>query len=147
MQETRSGGYEGIGFAIPSKMAERIYEEIKENGKVERGWIGIAIQDIDNAVMVIEVVSGSPAEISGIEKKDILINVNGKPLRDKSQLRNIVASSGINSPVEFFAISKAPILEYPAHMSVNIYSSNNDRKCRIKKSIAFRVPSLARTLS
>jgi len=114
---TRSGGYEGIGFAIPSKMAKRIYEEIKMNGKVERGWIGIAIQDINDAVMVIDVVSGSPADISGIKREDILINVNGKPLRDKGQLRNIVASSGINSPVMFKIFRKGEILEIPVKIS------------------------------
>ncbi len=114
---TRSGGYEGIGFAIPSRMAKRIYDEIKVKGKVERGWIGIAIQDINNAVMVIDVVAGSPADISGIKKEDILIKANNKPLADKSHLRNIVASSGINTPVEFKIFRKGEILEIPVKIS------------------------------
>ncbi len=114
---TKSGGYEGIGFAIPSGMAKRIFEEIKKKGKVERGWIGIAIQDIDNAVMIIDVVAGGPADVSGLKREDILLSVNNIPLENKSRLRNIVANSGIDSPVRFKILRSGKIMEIPVKVS------------------------------
>lgn len=114
---TKSGGYEGIGFAIPSNMARRIFEEIKKKGKVERGWLGIAIQDINSVVMVIDVVSGSPADVSGIRREDILLRVNNRPLQDKSHLRNVVASSGIDTPLNFKILRKGEIIEIPVRVS------------------------------
>lgn len=97
---TRRGKYEGVGFAIPSNMAKRIFYEIKEKGKVERGWIGVAIQDIKKLVVVVDVVSGGPAEVAGLQREDILYSVNGIQLKNKGQLRNIVAKSGIGNSVE-----------------------------------------------
>jgi len=114
---TRSGGYEGIGFAIPSNMAKRVFNEIKEKGKVERGWIGVAIQDINRAVMIIDVVAGSPAEISGLKKHDIVISVNEKPLLDKSQLRNLVARTDINKSITFKIFRDGKVEDIPVKIS------------------------------
>lgn len=114
---TRSGGYEGIGFAIPSNMAKRIFDQIKENGRVERGWIGIAIQDAGRGVMVVEVVPGGPAASSGLRRQDILLSVNNSPLVNKAQLRNIVARSDIDSPINFRVLRSGESLEIPVRVS------------------------------
>ena len=108
---TKSGGYEGIGFAIPSNMAKQIFENIISYKQVKRGWIGIAIQELNSdiskktsyhgldGVIVIEVVSGGPAMKSGLRKGDIITRLNGLKIKDKGQLRNLVAQSEIGKQI------------------------------------------------
>ena len=126
---TKGGGYEGIGLAIPSNMALRIFKEIMAKGKVERGWVGIAIQNINHktaekfnfkdnkGVIIVDVVSGSPADVSGLKKGDIVLLVNKISLKNKSHLRNIVAISGIGSSIQFKILRKGNFLEIPVKVS------------------------------
>ena len=126
---TKSGGYEGISFAIPSNMAWRIFREILKKGKVERGWIGIAIQNIDYGIpeypifrfskglLIVDVISGSPASISGLKKDDILISANGVSLKDKSHLRNLTATSPIGENINFRVLRKGKYLNIPVNIS------------------------------
>ena len=133
---TKSGGYEGISFTIPSNMALRVFNEILKKGKVERGWIGIAVQDLDEenlwfnsrrGLAVVDVITGSPASIAGIEKEDVLISVNGISLRDKNHLRNLIATSGINKSINFRVLRGEEFLEIPVNISklpddINIFN-------------------------
>ena len=101
---TRSGGYMGIGFAIPINMAQRIMEDLIYHGEVERGWIGVSIQDVDPAtrealdfgdrrgVLIADVNKGQPAEKAGIKHGDIVMRINGSDVSTVNQLRNVVAS-------------------------------------------------------
>ena len=101
---TKSGGYMGIGFAIPINMAHRIMEDLIYHGEVERGWIGVSIQDIDPAtrealdfgdrkgVLIGDVYKGQPAEKAGIERGDIVMKIDGREVGTTNQLRNVVAS-------------------------------------------------------
>ncbi|NOY69294.1 MAG: DegQ family serine endoprotease [Deltaproteobacteria bacterium] len=96
-----SGGT-GIGFAIPSNLAEDIIGQLKKSGHVTRGWLGVSIQDldhdlkdyykVDSGVLVTEVFSGDPADKAGIKAKDIITSVNGKPLDSSRGLSRLVAS-------------------------------------------------------
>jgi len=100
---SRTGGSMGIGFAIPINMAKSVEEQLRSHGKVVRGWLGLIIQDIDEnlaqsfglnkaeGVLVSEVTSGSPAEKAGFKQGDIVLDLNGTPLTDVSDLRNRVA--------------------------------------------------------
>jgi serine protease Do len=100
---SQSGGYMGIGFAIPSNMAKAVMEQILDKGKVTRGWLGVAIQDITPAVarsfglveakgaLVGDVTPSSPAAAAGLERGDVILRVNEKPVEDSGHLRNIVA--------------------------------------------------------
>ena len=102
-----SGGFEGIGFAIPSSMAVHISREIITRGKVERGWLGVSVQDLSyelsktmgiegtRGALVSEVLKASPAEKAGLKQGDVIVAYNGKEIRDASQLRNEAASSPI----------------------------------------------------
>lgn len=100
---SRSGGYMGIGFAIPINMAKAIKQQLIETGKVTRGWLGVVIQDVNDelaksfglentkGVLISEVSKDSPAEKGGIQQGDVIIELDGKPIKDVSILRNIVA--------------------------------------------------------
>jgi len=95
-------GGTGIGFAIPSNMAKEVVEQLKKSGHVTRGWLGVAIQDLDsdlkeyynvkNGVLVTEVFSGDPADKAGIKANDIIISVDGKPVDSPRKLSRLVAS-------------------------------------------------------
>lgn len=104
---TRSGGYQGIGFAIPINMVKIIMKDLVEKGKVTRGWLGVVIQDIDPAlaksfnvtvtegVLVSDIQDNSPAKEAGFERGDIVIEYEGKPIRDVNHLRNSVAQTEV----------------------------------------------------
>lgn len=125
---TKSGGYEGIGFAIPSNMAKKVLRNIMANGKVERGWIGAGIRDIDveisglfsekkvKGVIVIEIVKESPAYLSGLQKGDIIISVNNKEIINKNQVRNDIAESQIGKKLKIKILRKGK----PETLSVKI---------------------------
>lgn len=97
---TRSGGYMGIGFAIPINIVKNVVEQIKTKGKVERGWLGVVIQDLNPAlaeelklkvtegVLVTEVIPDSPAYKAGLKEKDVIIGLNGRPIRNSAELRS-----------------------------------------------------------
>jgi serine protease Do len=98
-----SGGNEGVGFAIPSDLARNVMEQIVRNGKVTRAYMGIYIQEMTpdlakafgesapRGALVGDVTPGSPAERSGLEKGDIIVALNGKPITDSNELRMSIA--------------------------------------------------------
>lgn len=100
-----SGGYQGIGFAIPSNMAKVVMDNLIKKGKVIRGWLGVSIQPVtpeiakqfgikDNrGALVGDIVEDSPAEKAGIQRGDVIIEFDGKEVTDPSSLRNSVAGT------------------------------------------------------
>jgi serine protease Do len=100
---TQTGGFMGIGFAVPINMARRDAEDLISKGRVIRGWIGASIQDISqttsdalglssrNGALVADVIKGQPADQAGIIPGDVIVSVNDKPVRNASDLRNKVA--------------------------------------------------------
>ena len=108
---SRSGGYQGIGFAIPSNMARQIMRSILRHGKVVRGWLGVSIQDLTPAlgkalglagqrgVLVSEVSAGGPAAKAGLAQGDVITHLNGESVASSAQLRNLVATSGAQQSV------------------------------------------------
>lgn len=101
---TRSGGYQGISFAIPINMARKIAEDLIHDGEVSRGWLGISIDDVDaeladalgiegrNGARVMQVVPGAPADKAGVKSGDIVLSISGKGVTGSADLRNQVAS-------------------------------------------------------
>lgn len=100
---SRSGGYMGIGFAIPVNMAKSIEKQLVSSGKVTRGYLGVRIQELTDdlaksfgvestaGVLIAEVSKGGAAEKAGLKTGDVVIAFDGKPLRDPGQFRNAVA--------------------------------------------------------
>jgi len=111
-----SGGYQGIGFAIPSNMVKIVMNSLIEKGKVIRGWLGVSIQEVtpelarqfqldkDHGTLVADVVEGSPAEKAGIEHGDVIIEFGGKQVDEPYNLRNIVAGTPPGTEVEMKVI-------------------------------------------
>jgi serine protease Do len=101
---SRSGGNQGIGFAVPSNMAVHVMNSLVDQGKVVRGWLGVSIQDISDAVaaamslrgtagaLVGDVLDGSPADHAGLQPGDVITAVDGQPVTNAAQLRSRIAS-------------------------------------------------------
>lgn len=100
---SRSGGYMGIGFAIPSNIVKTVVEQLKSKGKVERGFLGVTIQDltpnlakvlgvknVTEGAVITEVVPNSPAYKAGLKEKDVIIGFNGKPVKNASELKSYI---------------------------------------------------------
>jgi serine protease Do len=108
---SRSGGYQGIGFAVPSNMARLVMDQLIQKGKVTRGWLGVTIQEITpelsqkfglksaKGALIGDVAKGSPAEKAGIKRGDIILEFNGKKVSDVGNLRNMVAQSKIGAQI------------------------------------------------
>ena len=115
---SRSGGYQGVGFAIPSNMVRNIMDSLIKNGKVVRGWLGVAIQDIDadlshalelgstDGVLVANVQAGSPAEKANFQRGDVIVQVEKQRVRTTAQLRHLIASLAPRSRVSIRVIRK-----------------------------------------
>ncbi|NTU67407.1 MAG: DegQ family serine endoprotease [Chlorobiaceae bacterium] len=100
---SRTGGFEGVGFAVPSKMADKVLNELVKNGKVSRGYLGITIQDIDEnlakglnlrereGALVGTVVDRGPAAKAGIRTGDVVLEFNGRKVSSSVELRNAIA--------------------------------------------------------
>lgn len=108
---SRSGGYMGIGFAVPSSMAKVVVDSLVKSGKVVRGWLGVSIQTVsqelakefglkDNkGVLVSDVMTSSPAEKSGLSRGDVILEFDGKAINEPNHLRNLVAQTPIGKKV------------------------------------------------
>jgi len=110
---SRSGGYQGIGFALPINTAAGVYNEIIKTGKVTRGSIGItfsadpdqardllkAFGKINEGVFVQSVAAGGPSEKAGIKEQDIITAINGKPVKDGNDLVKVVSTTPVGTTV------------------------------------------------
>jgi len=121
---SRSGGSQGIGFAIPTNLARPIMEGLLKDGRVSRGWLGVGIQDLDaelreafgagqRGVLITEVQQSSPAEKAGVKRGDVLTRLDGQPIDSTGHLRNAVAAhvAGSKIAVEVLRDKKAVQLE------------------------------------
>jgi serine protease Do len=118
MIATRSGSYEGIGFALPSNVAVKVYNDIIQEGRVVRGSIGIkwtpngsqadTLQafGLDHGVLVEKVSQAGPADRAGIKADDVIVAMNEKPVKDGEELVNRVADLPIGSTA-LFTIDRA----------------------------------------
>jgi len=108
---SQSGGNMGIGFAVPSNLSRAVMDQLVRTGKVVRGWLGVAIQDLSaelaaqfgitdtKGVLVSDVMEDSPAKKAGFERADVIIEYDGKPMDSPTHLRNAVAQTPIGKKV------------------------------------------------
>lgn len=130
---SKTGGYQGIGFAVPSNMVRMVIDQLLKEGKVTRGWLGITIQELSpdlaqkfglsstEGALVSDVARGGPAHKAGMLRGDIIMRFSGKRIKDVSTLRNLVAQTKVGTEVELliwrkgreYAI-KVRIIEMPS---------------------------------
>lgn len=126
---SRTGGYQGIGFAVPSNMAESVMKQLVKVGKVTRGWLGVTIQSITpdlakefglkngKGAVVNDILKGSPAEKAGLKRGDVILEVDGKTVNDAESLRNIVAQREIGSQITIKIIREGKPISLTAKVS------------------------------
>jgi serine protease Do len=140
-----SGGYQGIGFAVPTNMAKTVMDSLRTKGKVTRGWLGVTIQSLtpdlakqfnlkeEKGVLVGDVVEGGPAEKAGLQRGDVIIEFEGKKIEEPTQLRNMVANTPPNKEISLkiirentTEIKKATISELPSDMQKSSKAEYNN---------------------
>jgi serine protease Do len=128
--------YQGISFAIPSRLAHEVYDRLRTEGKISRGWLGVAMEEVSEGsakqlglklpagVMVAEVVPGSPAQRAGLQADDVIVRWNGQKVADPMDLSRAVAKTKIGVKVEVGLIRdgkpitrSVEVAERPAQMS------------------------------
>ena len=134
-----SGGYMGIGFAVPSDMAKIVMESIIKQGKVIRGWLGVSIQDLtpelskslnikqQNGALVADVVKDSPAEKAGLKRGDVITEFDKKPVENSTILRNLVSSTAPGKSAEI------KIVRDGKEQTVNVTLTEFKEKKAVKK--------------
>jgi len=121
---SRSGGYQGIGFAVPVNLARSVMDSLVENGRVIRGFLGVNIQNVNDdlaaafhleqakGALVAQVSPDSPAEKAGLKEGDVIVRFDGREIKDSRQLKLLVGQTrpGTRVPVELMREGKAESL-------------------------------------
>jgi len=130
---------QGIGFAIPINLAKLIADQLISTGSVTRGWLGVTIQPLDadlaksfgldrvTGALVTRVLPGTPAEKAGIQRGDVLLSFDGKPIRTVKELQLLVASSPLDKsvPVE--------VLRESMHLTLKVVIAARDETAQPAK--------------
>ncbi|HWR73464.1 MAG TPA: PDZ domain-containing protein, partial [Nitrospirota bacterium] len=126
---SRTGGYQGIGFAVPSGMAKQVIESLIKFKKVVRGWLGVSIQEVTSdlaeefgvkelkGALVSGVMKKSPAEKAGIKQGDVILMYNGKDVDDTGHLRNMVSQTPIGTKVRIKLLRQKKEIEVEAEVA------------------------------
>jgi serine protease Do len=122
---THTGGYMGIGFAVPSNMARGIMKQLIEKGSVTRGFLGVRLQGVDKemaeafnlekaeGVLVVDVEKGSPADKAGLKQGDLIVSMNGTPIKSMGSFRNEISMKDPGSELKLKVLRKGETLTVP----------------------------------
>ncbi len=106
---SQTGGYQGVGFAVPTSMSKPVYESLVKTGKVTRGWLGVHIQDVNKdlaksfklteskGALVSDVKEDSPADKGGLKAGDVIIKYQDKPVVDGVALQRLVTKTAVGT--------------------------------------------------
>ena len=122
---SRSGGYMGLSFAIPSNVVKTVVGQLKDNGYVSRGWLGVLIQNVDlnlaesfgmdrpEGALISKVTPDSPAYKAGLETGDIILSFNGKKIGQSSNLPPLVGVIPVGQSVDVEVLRKGEMKTIP----------------------------------
>jgi serine protease Do len=131
---TQSGGSEGIGFAVPSNNVRLAYDQIRKDGHVHRGHIGLSVQTVtptlakglglaqDWGAVVSDLESGGPAETAGLKVGDVVKSANGKDMEDAGHLEEAIYRLGLNQSVDLAVIREGTTM----NIKVAVHESEDD---------------------
>jgi len=153
----------GIGFAIPSTMASGIIAQLKSEGEVTRGWLGVAIQDLTTemaeyyglkdrkGVLVADVFKGDPADKAGIQAKDIILAVNGQKIETSRQLTGMIASLKVGEIAHVEVFRDGKIKDYAIKLAKRddkrVASRSTPEQPEAEAELGIRVADLTAELS
>ncbi|HWP34950.1 MAG TPA: DegQ family serine endoprotease, partial [Thermodesulfobacteriota bacterium] len=116
---------QGVGFAIPINLAKQLLPQLRERGVVSRGWLGVIIQRVtpelarsfrlpeERGALVADVMKGSPAEKAGVQRGDVVIEFNGAPVKEITDLTKLVAAARVGSEARLTVIRDGKRLTLP----------------------------------
>lgn len=143
---SRTGGFMGLSFAIPIEMAVDVAEQLKDSGRVSRGWLGVLIQEVTRELaesfgmdspygaLVSKVLPDGPAEAAGLQAGDVIIAFNGKQIMRSSSLPPLVGRATVGKKVNITIIRnqkreniKVKISELPSSITQAGYAPDKDK--------------------
>jgi serine protease Do len=138
---TESGGYQGIGFALPINLAANVYNQIVKSGKVSRGSIGIGFQPdqkqellrangASQGVFVTKIEPGGPAEKAGLKVEDIIVGYNGKPVKDGDDLVSRVSETPVNTDATVAVLRDHKKMDFQVKVGERLDVWKNDPRFR-----------------
>jgi serine protease Do len=158
---SRSGGNIGIGFAIPVNIARNIVAQLKEFGRVTRGWLGVMIQPVDEDIakslnlesasgaLVAKVLPDSPAAASGVEVGDVIIRFDGKDVAKSTDLPSLVADTPVGKEVPLLIIrdgKRKKVMVTVAKLEEELVDARPEEADELGLSVQELSPELAREL-
>jgi serine protease Do len=169
---SQSGGNEGLGFAIPANTVRDVYRQLRKDGRVSRGEIGIYAQDItfvmskglslahDHGVIVSDVLPDGPADRSGLKRRDIILSLDGQKIVSAGQLENHIYRRPVGDKLELRVLrgqaelkvvpvvrerqDKASLLERLIHPEKNLIARLGVLCIEIDKEVVAMIPGLRR---
>jgi serine protease Do len=158
--ETRSGGYDGVGFAVPVSLARWVSDQLLKDGKVRRAYVGVTPQDLTpelaealelparRGVVVAEVRKGSPADKAGVQVEDVIVKLNGRDVASRQQLISIAERLRIGQAVPLLVIrgGKEVQLQVTAAEFPNEVAQNDTTIEEFGADVKVLTPELAREL-
>ena len=146
---SRSGGFQGVGFAIPIDLARPIVQQLRTAGRVTRGWLGVSIQPLTpelaksfgltepKGVLVASVAEGSPAERAGVKPGDVIVRYDGKPVDSPRALPPLVANTEIGKTVELSIVRDGAVR--PVEVTVGNLTASRQASAAGERAAGSRV--------
>jgi serine protease Do len=135
-----TGGNVGIGFAIPVNRVKTIVQQLLEKGSYQRGYLGVALSDIPadmkdeleatQGILIRSVEQGTPAETAGIEAGDVVVEVDGAPVRNESHFREMIADKGPNATVTLKILRDGKPMTVKATLGAHPDDAEQQREAR-----------------
>jgi serine protease Do len=152
-------GGQGIGFAIPVNMAKSVLPQLRESGRVTRGWLGVSIQPVtqelaksfglqeEKGALVAEVMKESPAEKAGIKSGDIILEYNGKQLNESTDLPRLVAMTSVGAKIDLIIFRNGTRETKSATIAKLAETGEEGQSGQTQEKLGITVSELTRELS
>ena len=139
---SRSGGYQGLSFAIPVNVVKSVVAQLQDTGYVRRGWLGVLIQNVDKSLaesfgldrsagaLVSKVTNDSPAQAAGVQRGDVILSFNGTEINRSSDLPPLVGLIPVGDAVNVDVLRKGERVT----LSVNIAELEDDNRAPVVKT-------------